>query len=216
MTILLDFLPILFFFASFKYAEQNRSWASHFATDQLGAMVSGGLVNEQDAPMILATLVVMIATAVQVGILLLRRKKVSSMLLISLGLVTLLGGATIWFHDKRLIMWKPTVLYWAMGVVFLLRARFSGTTMMEAMVGEALKLPDFAWRRLNASWIAFFGAMGVVNLYVAYSFSTETWVSFKLFGGLGLMLTFVAVQAVYMDRHAKAALDSAANAVRDA
>ncbi len=201
MSLLLDFLPILFFFATFKYAEAHRAWSSGFATEHLGQFIIGGFVNEQDAPVLLATAVVMVGTLLQVLFMLVRGRKVNSMLLISLGLVTVLGSATIWFHDKRLIMWKPTVLYWATSLVFWFKGVFSDTTMMEIMVGGKLKLPAHVWKRLNASWVWFFVAMGLLNLFVAYSFSTDAWVTFKMFGGLGLIVAFVLLQGLYMDRH---------------
>ena len=57
------------------------------------------------------------------------------------------------------------------------------------------------WQRLNFMWVAFFAFMGLLNLYVAYSFSTDTWVNFKLFGGIGLMFAFTIAQGLYISRH---------------
>ena len=64
-----------------------------------------------------------------------------------------------------------------------------------------MSLPDSVWRKANYSWIGFFTFMGFLNLWVAYNFSTSTWVNFKLFGGLGLMVVFVMVQAVFLNKH---------------
>jgi intracellular septation protein len=69
------------------------------------------------------------------------------------------------------------------------------------MMEKQVSLPDPVWRRLNLSWIAFFAVMGVLNLYVAFNFSTDAWVNFKLFGGMGLMLVFVVLQAFMLSRY---------------
>ena len=111
MKILFDFLPIALFFGMFKYAEGNRDWAAGTATDWLGFMVAGGMVGPAEAPVLLATVVVIVASMLQILWLKIAGKKVDTMLWVSLGLVTLLGGATIYFHSESFIKWKPTVLY---------------------------------------------------------------------------------------------------------
>jgi intracellular septation protein len=203
MKLLADFLPILLFFASFKYAEGHRDWAARFATDHLGFVVSGGLVGPGEAPVLLATLVVIAATLAQVTLLLARGRKVDLMLWISLGLVVVLGGATIWFHSETFIKWKPTALYWAMGLAFCVSQMVFRRNLLQVLLGEQLQLPAPVWRRLNLAWIAFFAFMGLANLYVAYTFATAVWVDFKLFGGIGLMLAFTLAQGFYLSRHLK-------------
>lgn len=201
MKLLLDFLPIILFFGTFKFAEGRKDWASQFASDHFGIMVSGGTVGPNEAPVLLATAVVILATLAQVAILLARGRKIDLMLWVSLGLVTVLGGATIWFHNETFIKWKPSVLYWVMGLAFWLSQVLFRKNLLQALIGEQLDLPPRVWQRLNFAWIAFFAFMGLLNLYVAYSFSTDTWVSFKLFGGIGLMLAFTIGQGVYISRH---------------
>jgi intracellular septation protein len=71
------------------------------------------------------------------------------------------------------------------------------------MMEKQVALPDTVWQRLSLSWAVFFGAMGLINLYVAYNFSTATWVSFKLFGFTGLMLAFIIVQSLFLSKHVK-------------
>lgn len=203
MKILLDFLPILLFFGTFKYAEANKDWAARFASEHLGFFVSGGVVGAAEAPVLLATLVVIVATMAQILILLARGKKIDMMLWISLALVVVLGGATVWFHSETFIKWKPSVLYWAMGLSFWISQTFFRKNLLQAMMGAQLELPSGVWQRLNFAWIAFFALMGLLNLYVAYSFDTATWVNFKLFGGMGLMLVFTLAQGVYLSRHLK-------------
>ncbi len=201
MKILLDFLPILLFFATFKYAEGNKDWAAAFATEHLGFIVSGGKVGLEEAPVLLATVVVVLATLAQVTWLKARGRKVDLMLWISLGLVVVLGGLTVWFHSDTFIKWKPSVLYWAMGAAFWITPVFFNRDLLRTLMGEQLKLPDPVWRRLNMAWMGFFAGMGVLNLWVAYNFSTATWVNFKLFGGLGLMVVFTLAQGIYLSRH---------------
>ena len=111
------------------------------------------------------------------------------------------SGATLWLHDETFIKWKPTVLYWLFGVSLIGAQLLFGRNLIRAMLGAQVVLPDAAWRKLNWSWIGFFAFMGAANLYVAYNFSTDTWVNFKLFGGMGLMLVFVVLQALFLSRY---------------
>ena len=201
MKLLLDFLPLILFFATFKYAESNKDWAALFASEHFGFMVSGGKVGAEEAPVLLATLVVMIATLLQAAILKLRGKKIDLMLWISLGLVVILGGATVWFHNETFIKWKPSGLYWAMALVFWTSQAFFGKNLIQSMLGAELQLPALVWQRLNRAWVLFFALMGVLNLYVAYSFTTSTWANFKVFGVTGLILLFTLAQGIYMSRH---------------
>ena len=201
MKLLFDFLPIILFFGTFKYAESEKAWAADFATRHLGFMVSGGKVSVAEAPVLLATVVVIVATLAQVVWLKLRRRKVDAMLWVSLALVVVLGGLTIWFHSETFIKWKPSALYWAMGLAFWLSPLLFNRNLLKVLLGEQLDLPGKVWHRLNFAWIAFFGVMGLLNIWVAYTFTTATWVNFKLFGGLGLMLLFMLAQGLWISRY---------------
>jgi intracellular septation protein len=154
---------------------------------------------------------VILATLTQVAWLKLRGRKVDTMLWISLGLVVVLGGATIYFHNETFIKWKPSVLYWAMGLSFWLSPLLFGKNLLRALMGAQMQLPARVWHRLNFAWVAFFAGMGLLNLWVAYSFSTDVWVDFKLFGGIGLMLLFTLAQGLYLNRYLK---DDAEDAVK--
>jgi intracellular septation protein len=203
MKILFDFLPIALFFGMFKYAEGHKDWAASTATEWLGFLVSGGVVGITEAPVLLATVVVIVATFAQILWLKLRGRKIDTMLWVSLGLVTVLGGATIYFHSESFIKWKPTVLYWVMGSALLLGQLVFKKNGIKSLMGSQMTLPDAVWRVVNFSWVGFFTVMGFLNLWVAFNFSTSIWVNFKLFGGLGLMLVFVLAQAVYLNKHIK-------------
>ncbi len=201
MKLLFDFLPIILFFVAFKAADADTAAAAAFATQHFGFMVSGGIVGPEVAPVLLATIVVVAATLVQVGVLLARGKKVDMMLWVSLALVVVMGGLTVWLHSETFIKWKPTLLYWVMALTFAVAWIGWRKNLVRLLLGEQLKLPDAVWQRLNAAWALFFVAMGALNLWVAYTFSTPAWVNFKLFGIMGLLLVFALGQGVYLSRH---------------
>ncbi|KQV60338.1 septation protein A [Pelomonas sp. Root1217] len=201
MKLLLDFLPLILFFIVFKGAEGHAEAAAAFSTEHFGFLVSGGVVGAQEAPVLLATLVVMIATLAQAAILKLRGKKIDLMLWISLVLVVTLGGATIWFHNETFIKWKPTGLYWAMALTLWISQAAFGKNLIQSMLGSELALPDLIWLKLNRAWVLFFAAMGVLNLYVAYHFSTSAWANFKVFGVTGLIVLFTLAQGLYLSKH---------------
>ncbi|MEO7116038.1 MAG: septation protein A [Caldimonas sp.] len=203
MKLLFDFLPIILFFGAFKLADLNHEAAARFATDHLGFMVSGGVVGRDEAPVLLATLVVMVATLVQIAITVAMRKKVDMMLWVTFGLIAVLGGATIWFHDATFIKWKPSALDWAMALALWVSQVFFGKNLLQTLVGAQLELPQPVWLKLNYAWIAFFTLMGVLNIYVAYHYSTSTWATFKVFGLTGLMLVFMVAQGFYISRFLK-------------
>ena len=122
---------------------------------------------------------------------------------LSLGIIVVFGGATILAHDETFIKWKPTVLYWLMGGALAGGLLFFRKNLLKSLMGKQMELPDAAWRAMNWAWVGFFAVMGVLNLWVAFNFDTDTWVNFKLFGGLGLMVVFVIGQALYLSRHVK-------------
>jgi intracellular septation protein len=202
MKLLLDFLPIVLFFGMFKYAEGRPDWAAEAASQWLGFMVAGSVVGPSEAPVLLATVVVIAATLLQVGWLMARGQKVETMLWVSLALVVVLGGATIYFHSETFIKWKPTVLYWAMAGGLLV-GQVLGKNGIRAIMGSQMSLPDAVWVRVNLAWVGFFAFMGALNLWVAYQFPTAIWVNFKLFGGIGLMFAFVLAQALVLGKYMK-------------
>jgi intracellular septation protein len=175
MKLLIDFFPIILFFVAFK------AWDIYVATG-----------------------VAIIATIAQIAWLRHSTGKVEPMQWVSLGVIVLFGGATIVAQNETFIKWKPTVLYWLMGGALLAGQVFFKKNLLKSLMGSQLELPEAAWRVTNWSWIGFFAVMGVLNVWVAYSFSTDTWVNFKLFGGLGLMALFVIGQALYLGRYMKA------------
>jgi intracellular septation protein len=203
MKLFFDFLPIILFFGAFKLADMNAEAAARYATEHLGFVVSGGVVGVNEAPVLLATVVVMVATLVQIAVLLAMRRKVDTMLWVTFGLIVVLGGATVWFHDPTFIKWKPSALDWAMAFALWVSQAFFRKNLLQVLIGAQLELPKPVWQRLNWAWIGFFVLMGILNLYVAYHYSTSVWATFKVFGLTGLMLLFMVAQGFYISRHLK-------------
>ncbi len=197
MKLLFDLFPVILFFAAFKYSEKNPETAATWVATLLGS----ALVDAKQAPILLATVVVIAATVAQIAWVHYRHGKVDKMLWISLGLVVVFGGLTLAFQNEAFIKWKPTILYWVFAVSMAFSALILRKNPMKAMLGEQLNLPDAVWNKVNLSWIAFFVIMGVLNLVIAFSFPTDTWVNFKLFGGMGLMLVFVLAQGMFLSKY---------------
>ena len=172
MKFLFDIFPVVLFFIAFKLSD-----------------------------IYVATGVAIVATFFQVGWTWLRGRKVENMVWVSLAVIVVFGGATLVLQDETFIKWKPTVLYWLFAAVLAIAALAFRKNLIRAMMQGQMSLPDAVWDRLLVSWVAFFAAMGVLNLVVAYQFSTDAWVNFKLFGGTGLLLVFVVLQALVLARH---------------
>jgi intracellular septation protein len=200
MKFLFDLFPVILFFLAYSAAKRVPETSAAIASSLFGTLGAGGQVAVDQAPILLATAVAIVATLAQVGWLLIRKRKVDRMLWISLVIIVVMGGATLILRDPTFIKWKPTVLYWAFAVVLLAADWIFKKNMVRSMMQEQISLPDGVWARLNLSWVAFFAFMGVANLYVAYHFSENIWVNFKLFGGIGLMVVFVLIQAVMLSR----------------
>ena len=172
MKFLFDLFPVILFFVAFKLTD-----------------------------IYVATGVAIAATFAQVGWLRLRRRRVDPMLWASLAIIVVFGGATLLLRDETFIKWKPTVLYWLFALVLTGSMLLFRKNLLRAMLKSQVVLPEPVWARLNWSWAGFFAAMGAANIYVAYSFPTDFWVNFKLFGGVGLMLLFVIAQAFFLSKY---------------
>ena len=201
MKFLFDLFPVILFFAMFKWGEGHVEAAQSLGAQYLSGMVSGGVVTAQQAPILLATSVVIAATLLQIAYLLIRGKKVDVMLWVSLLIVGVFGGATIYFHNELFIKWKPTVLYWTFALVLLFSQLVLKKNLIKTMMGHQLDMPHPIWEKLGITWVGFFALMGCLNLYVAFNYPTATWVNFKLFGGMGLMFVFVIGQTLLLSKY---------------
>ncbi|MDR6394378.1 septation protein A [Herbaspirillum seropedicae] len=203
MKFLFDLFPVILFFGVFKIAESDKSKALEWVTLYLSSFMADSTLQEKDAPIVLAAAVAILASLVQIGYLLLRRKKVDGMLWLSFAIIAVSGGATVYFHDGTFFMWKPTILYWCFGLALLGSQLFMKKNLIRAGLEKQLSLPETVWPRLNLAWVAFFAVMGVLNLYVAFNYPLDTWVNFKMFGGMGLMLVFIVGQVMFLSKYIK-------------
>ncbi|HAT33236.1 MAG TPA: septation protein A [Janthinobacterium sp.] len=206
MKLLFDFFPLLMFFGSYKLADGHQATAHELVTQYLSGFISGGVVTVQQAPMILATLVGIVATALQVSYLLLRGRKVDGMLWVSLVVFVVFGGAGIYFHDDTFIKWKPTLIYWISGLALLIGHVFFKKNLMRKAMETQIKLPDEVWHKLLFAWMGFFAAIGALNLFVAfviYKNDLAAWVSFKAFGTTGIFFVFIIGQTLFLSKHIK-------------
>lgn len=174
MKLLFDFFPVLLFFITFKL------YGIYYATG-----------------------VAITASIVQVVVYWFKKRQIETMHIITMVLIVVLGSATLMLHDVMFIKWKPTAVYWAFSLAFLLSQFIGNKPLIQQMMEDNINLPPAIWQRLNTSWFIFFGLMGIINIYVVYHFDTDTWVNFKLFGGIGLTLLFVIAQALYLSKHAE-------------
>ncbi len=172
MKFLFDLFPIILFFVAYKFA-------GIFA----------------------ATAVAIAATVAQIGWVWFKHRKVDTMLWVSFVIVTVFGGATLFFQNPTFIKWKPTMLYWFFAGSLIFAPLVLKKNLIRNLLEAQMKLPETLWGKVNLAWAGFFAAMGIINLLVAYNFSEETWVNFKLFGGMGLMLVFVLAQGMLLSRY---------------
>jgi intracellular septation protein len=172
MKLLFDLFPVLLFFVAFKFQ---------------GIFV--------------ATAVAIAATVIQIIWTKYRHGKVDRMLWVTFAIVSVFGGATLLLHNESYIKLKPTALYWLFSAILLLSNLLFRKNLMRALLHEKIALPVHVWNRLNLIWSLFFAALGFINLYVAYNFSTDSWVNFKLFGFTGLMVIFILAQGAWLAKY---------------
>jgi intracellular septation protein len=172
MKFLFDLFPVILFFVAYKLAD-----------------------------LYVATGVAIAATFAQIAWLLFKGRKIDTMLWVSLVVITVFGGMTLLLHDEAFIKWKPTILYWAFAATLLGGVVFRRKNLIRILMAGQMDLPDAAWDKLNWAWMGFFVFMGIINLLVAFNFSTDDWVNFKLFGATGLTLVFVLAQGLLLSKH---------------
>jgi len=172
MKLLFDLFPVILFFIAFKFA---------------GIYV--------------ATSVAIAATVVQIVWSKWRHGKIDTMLWVSFVIIAVFGGATLWLHDATFIKLKPTVLYWLFSAILLFASLIFKKNLIRSLLSEKIALPLHVWHRLNLLWSLFFAVLGLLNLYVAFNYSEDAWVNFKLFGFTGLMIVFILGQSAWLARY---------------
>lgn len=145
-----------------------------------------------------ATIVLMIGICVQVGYEWATTRRIERKSQVIFWVAMLAGGATLFFHNEMFLQWKPTIVNWLFAIG-LTASQFVGKeNLIKKMLAEQIKLPDTVWRNLNLGWAFGFFLAGVLNLVVAYNFSLEFWVSYKLIGGIGITLLYMVVTIIYL------------------
>jgi intracellular septation protein len=172
MKLLFDLFPVILFFIAFKIFN-----------------------------VYVATGTAIVATIAQIGWVKWRHGKVDTMLWVSFAIIAVFGGATLILHDETFIKFKPSILYWIFAIILLGSNLLLKKNLMRTLLKEKITLPTKVWNQLNLGWSLFFVLLGVVNLYVAFNFSTDAWVNFKLFGTTGMMLVFVLLQAMALSKY---------------
>lgn len=182
MKFLFDFFPVLAFFIAFK-------WPS-----------------DPEQAIYIATATLIVASILQIIIYWLLYRRFEKMHVITLIVVLIFGAATLLFHDERFIKWKPTVVLWIFALIALATHFIGEKTLFQRMIGLAdgnIIAPPHVWARLNISWIVFFILAGAANIYVAFNFSIDTWVDFKVFGLTILNFVFMIGQLAYLFKYIK-------------
>jgi intracellular septation protein len=199
MKFLFDFFPVLLFFLVYKlFGDLPATWIE--AANQLPLMSLNQ--NEPKDAILMATLVIILATIVQNALYFALHRRFEKMHLITLGILLVFGTLTLFLKDPIFIKWKVSIINWGFALAFLL-SQYIGTrrSLTERMMSSAVQVPNAIWINANWMWVGFFVFIGILNLVVAYGFSEEVWVDFKLFGVLGLTFAFIIAQVFYLQRH---------------
>lgn len=200
MKLFFDFFPIILFFIVYKFYSDVPAVVIS-TTNAVLPFMSLTIGETKDA-IYLATLIAIIATFIQVALSALINKKVEKMHLITLGLFIVFGGATLFLKDPLFIKWKPTAINWLFGLAFLVSQFVGEKPLVQRMMGQAVDLgSQTIWYKLNLMWVGFFVFSGLANIVVAFNFSEDIWVDFKLFGMLGITVVFIIGQAIFLSKH---------------
>lgn len=148
----------------------------------------------------IGTAAFMVATAISLAVSLKVERRVPLMPLVSSLFVLLFGGLTLALDDEIFIKLKPTVVNLFFASV-LLGGLLAGRVFLKHLMGGILQLDDTGWRILSWRWTAFFVFLAIVNEIVWRNFSTDTWVSFKVFGIMPLSLVFGLLQLPVIQKH---------------
>jgi intracellular septation protein len=195
MKFLFDFFPAILFYIVYKYSGDFTS-LYQTAIPETQGMVNG-------------VFVMILATILQLAYNWFRHNKIEKMHVVTLVLVVVFGGITIYLEDPVYLFWKVSIINWLFALVFAGSHFFGEHTIIKRMMSHAITLPDKIWTRLSIMWILFFSVVGFINLAVAYSVNFDSWMDFKLFGLMGMTISFIIIQAIYLSRHAQEQLEKA-------
>lgn len=171
MKQLIDFIPLIIFFALYKMYD-----------------------------IYVGTAALIVATAIQIALTYFLYKKVEKMQLITFAIVAVFGGMTLFFQDDDFIKWKVTIVY-ALFAIGLIVTHFMGKPVIKGMLGKEITLPEHVWSRINWAWVCFFTFCALLNVYVAFSLPLDVWVNFKVFGLLAATFGFTLLTGIYIYKH---------------
>jgi len=199
MKFFLDFFPVVLFFLVYKFFGDLPPQFVDLANNIPFVRVNP---EEPKDAIYFATLILILSTIIQNIVHFLVFKKLEKMHLISLGILIAFGSLTLAFKDPLFIKWKVSIFNWFFGVAIIGSQYIGKTPLIERMMSQAIDVPKNIWKQVNLVWGLFFLFVGVVNIYIAYTYDEETWVNFKLFGVLGLTFVFMIAQGIYLAKHA--------------
>ncbi|MCW4439802.1 septation protein A [Vibrio splendidus] len=171
MKQILDFIPLIIFFALYKMYDIYTA--------------TGALI---------------VASAVQIVLTYVIYKKVEKMQIITFLMVAVFGGMTIFLHDDNFIKWKVTIVY-ALFAIGLTVSHLMGKSAIKGMLGKEITLPEAVWSKINWAWTLFFTLCAILNVYVAFNLPLDAWVNFKVFGLLIATFAFTLLTGVYIYKH---------------
>lgn len=201
MKFLFDIFPVIFFFIAYNRAEKYPEGSKELANQFLSHFTSGDGISLQMAPILLATALTIFASVLQIGYLLLRRKKIDVMLWVAFSIVTVFGGLTIYFQNDTFIKVKVTILYGCFAFSFLFGQYVLKKNLLKSLMGKEIQMPDVVWAKLSLIWAGCFIFMGGLNLYVAFNYTQSQWVSYKLYSHFALSVFLVIVLSFFLAKY---------------
>jgi intracellular septation protein len=134
-----------------------------------------------------------------------QHRQLKTMTKVLLGSVIIMGGLTVTFRDETFILWKPTIMNWIFALVLAGSQIIFRKSILGAFLGRQLQLPWQVWFRLGYGWALGFFLAGCLNLVVAYQFSLDIWMKYKLFGGFAITTIYIILTLIYLNRIGMAA-----------
>ena len=147
-----------------------------------------------------ATLILLLGLFVQVCLEYFLEGKISNKTKIIFGISLLFGGSTLFFRNEEFLFWRPTIINWIFCILLLSVDIFTEKNLLKMIMGKSIILPEKVWRKISRGWSLGFFVLGLLNIIIAYNFSLDFWVSYKLFGGLLITLTYLVVMMIYLWR----------------
>ncbi|MEE2731482.1 MAG: inner membrane-spanning protein YciB [Pseudomonadota bacterium] len=158
--------------------------------------------------MILSTKVLLAASVVQIAVFWLWKRTVEKMHLGTFVVVLVMGSLTIFLDDPIFIIWKPSIVNWSVATVLLVSLLIKKNLVRKAAEGFlkqtphlSLNMPESKWAPMCLIWVLYFIALGVINLFVYFTYGEDFWVTFKLVGFTIINIAFFIGQFVYLSRY---------------